>query len=120
MPMTAKGELKKVAEYLDLPKDGTTSELMRHIAGYSRREQQVSSSDDDGKPVLPEQYARRIFYTSFGIVASVAWSQFAVASPQTDAQTSWFKQASQRSGVASCTVQSVAGSPSSLAQGATG
>ena len=47
-------------------------------------------------------------------------SQFAVASPQTDAQTSWFKQASQRSGVASCTVQSVAGSPSSLAQGATG
>ena len=47
-------------------------------------------------------------------------SQFAVASPQTDAQTSWFRQASQRSGVASCTVQSVAGSPSSVAQGATG
>ena len=76
MPMTAKGELKKVAEYLDLPKDGTTSELMRHIAGYSRREQHAASSSSDGKPVLPEQYARRIFYTSFGIVASVAWAAY--------------------------------------------
>ena len=50
---------------------------MRHIAGYSRREQHAaSSSSSDGKPVLPEQYARRIFYTSFGIVASVAWAAY--------------------------------------------
>ena len=35
-------------------------------------------------------------------------------------QTSWFRHAAHRSGVASCTVQSVAGSPSSAAHGATG
>ena len=83
MPTTIHGEFKKVCAFLDLPTSGTTSELRRRIEAFSRSDEQQApfipsppSSSEPGQPVLPEQYARRIFYVSFGILASVAWAAY--------------------------------------------